>query len=97
MRNALIAGLRAMADALEAKAGTNGGSLTRKGRLQEVLRGFEQINSTRRGVTPDEQRQIAIRAGYDPRGLAGLYSPNSKMLELKPDGGWITAKGKARS
>ena len=63
-----------------------------------VLSGFAGINDREnRGVTREEARGIARRAGMDPRGTAGYYSMNPPLLVTGKDGNrWITETGRDR-
>ncbi|MCZ2815228.1 hypothetical protein [Modestobacter sp. VKM Ac-2984] len=63
-----------------------------------VLSGFAHVNDREnRGATRDEARDIARRAGMDPRGTAGYYSMEPPLLVSGEDGGrWITQAGRER-
>ena len=99
---ALIAAARAFADELERRrvSGTAGGtSILRpgtEGSMFSVLRSMAEINDDqRRGVSDDEIREIARRAGMDPRGMAGYYAAG--LLEKRGDGKrWLSAPGRDR-
>lgn len=99
---ALAAAARTFADTIErdlpadedhAASSTSGG--IRRSML-EVLRSVAEINDQHmRGASDDDMRDIARRAGLDPRGLAGYYSAN--LLEKRADGTrWLTAEGRDR-
>ena len=63
-----------------------------------VLSEFAEVNDrANRGVARDEARQIARKAGMDPRGTAGYYSMDPPLLVTGEDGGrWITDTGRER-
>jgi hypothetical protein len=63
-----------------------------------VLSEFAKVNDQEhRGVTREEAREIAKKAGMDPRGTAGYYSMIPPMLATQGDGGrWITDSGRER-
>jgi len=101
LARALIAAARAFADELEhgqttdsavtppaPKAGT--------ARSLEVLRSVASINEDQeRGVSDEEIRLIAGRAGMDPRGMAGYY--RAGFLEKRDDGTrWLSPAGRER-
>jgi hypothetical protein len=64
--------------------------------MLEVLRSVAGINDDEgRGVNDEEIRQIARRAGMDPRGMSGYYG--AKLLEKRSDGSrWLGPKGRDR-
>jgi hypothetical protein len=64
--------------------------------MLEVLRSVAGINDDQgRGVNDEEIREIARRAGMDPRGMAGYYG--AKLLEKRSDGTrWLGPKGRDR-
>jgi hypothetical protein len=61
-----------------------------------VLRSVAGINDDQaRGANDEEIRQIARRAGLDPRGMAGYYAAN--LLEKRDDGTrWLCPEGRDR-
>jgi hypothetical protein len=64
--------------------------------MVEVLRSLAGINDGQaRGANDDEMREIARRAGMDPRGMAGYYAAN--LLEKRDDGTrWLSRSGRER-
>lgn len=66
--------------------------------MVEILQSVGRINhDENRGVTDAEMRVIAARAGIDPRGMAGYYSPAVNLLEKRGDGTrWLTDTGEER-
>ena len=62
----------------------------------EVLRSVAAINDDQdRGASDEEMREIAQRAGMDPRGMAGYYAAN--LLEKREDGmRWLSGPGRDR-
>ena len=64
--------------------------------MLEVLRSVAGINDGQgRGANEDDMREIARRAGMDPRGMAGYYAAN--LLEKRADGTrWVSAQGRER-
>jgi SAM-dependent methyltransferase len=64
--------------------------------MHEVLRSVAAINERdARGVSDDEIRVIARRAGMDPRGMAGYYA--ASLLEKHEDGTrWVSQAGRDR-
>jgi hypothetical protein len=95
---ALAAAARAFADEIERGLPADGLSPT-KGSAQsmlEVLRSVAAINEHQaRGVSDDEIRVIARRAGLDPRGMAGYYA--ASLLEKRSDGTrWVSLAGRDR-
>lgn len=62
-----------------------------------VLSEFAAVNDREnRGVTRHEAREIAKKAGMDPRGTAGYYSMASPLLITKAGSRWITDTGRER-
>jgi hypothetical protein len=61
-----------------------------------VLSSLATVNDDeRRGATGDEMREIARRAGMDPRGMAGYY--RADLIEQRDDGTrWISSGGRER-
>ena len=61
-----------------------------------VLQSVARINdSEKRGVSDREIREIARRAGMDPRGMAGYHA--AKLIEKREDGGrWLSPGGRER-
>ena len=64
--------------------------------MAEVLRSLAGINDSKaRGASDEEMREIARRAGMDPRGMAGYYAAN--LLAKRDDGTrWLTRLGRER-
>jgi hypothetical protein len=64
--------------------------------MVEVLRSVAAINDHQtRGATDSDMREIARRAGMDPRGMAGYYAAN--LLEKHSDGTrWLAQLGRDR-
>ena len=64
--------------------------------MVEVLRSVAEINDIQhRGASDEEMREIAQRAGMDPRGMAGYYAAN--LLEKRDDGlRWVSGPGHDR-
>lgn len=64
--------------------------------MLEVLGSVVGINRDHgRGASDEEMREIAQRAGMDPRGMAGYYAAN--LLEKREDGlRWVTEQGRDR-
>jgi hypothetical protein len=62
----------------------------------EVLSSVVRINDEQhRGASDEEMREIAQRAGMDPRGMAGYYAAN--LLEKRDDGlRWVSGQGRDR-
>lgn len=62
----------------------------------EVLRSVAEINDIQhRGASDEEMREIAQRAGMDPRGMAGYYAAN--LMEKRDDGlRWVSGQGRDR-
>jgi hypothetical protein len=58
----------------------------------EVLSSVVRINDEQhRGASDEEMREIAQRAGMDPRGMAGYYAAN--LLEKRDDGlRWVSGQ-----
>lgn len=65
--------------------------------MYEVLRTVAEVNDgEKRGVQRKEMAGIARATGMDPRGLAGYYTPASRLLRKKGDARWITDVGRKR-
>jgi len=102
LARALIAGARAFADELErGQSGVSrpGSSTVRPGTDQSILLVLQSVahinDKQQRGTSDPEIREIARRAGMDPRGMAGYYA--AKFLEKRADGSrWISAGGRER-
>jgi len=98
LARALVAAARAFADEIERGLPADGLSPA-KGSAQsmhEVLRSVAAVNETQaRGVSDEEIRVIARRAGMDPRGMAGYYA--ASLLEKRDDGTrWVSQAGRDR-
>ena len=102
LKRALAAAARAFAEEIErdlpaaeghAVSPTSAGS---RQSMLEVLRSVAEINDKHaRGASDDDMRDIARRAGIDPRGMAGYYGAN--LLEKRANGTrWLTAEGRDR-
>lgn len=98
---ALAAGARAFADEIErslppdhtAKAAPPAAGSPQS--MVEVLQSVAGINVQGRGANDAEMREIARRAGMDPRGMAGYYAAN--LLEKRDDGTrWLSQPGRDR-
>lgn len=102
LMRALAAAARAFADEIERDLPADperGAALPAPGTPQsmlEVLRSVAGINDDlARGANDEEIRQIARRAGLDPRGMAGYYAAN--LLEKRDDGTrWLCPEGRDR-
>jgi len=102
LAHALIAGARAFADTLEQQQSAHtapDSTVPRPGTatsMLEVLRSVAAVNDDHdRGANDPEIREIARRAGMDPRGIAGYHAAG--LLEKRDDGTrWITPSGRAR-
>lgn len=98
LKRALVAAARAFADELERGMGEGSGHPVAGSwqSMLEVLRSVTAINDEQtRGASDEEMREIARRAGMDPRGMAGYYAAG--LLELREDGGrWMTPAGRER-
>lgn len=98
---ALAAGARAFADEIErnlpadlatGSVRPNAGS---RQSMVEVLRSVANINDGQaRGANDDDMREIARRAGMDPRGMAGYYAAN--LLEKRNGTRWLSKSGRDR-
>jgi hypothetical protein len=63
--------------------------------MRIVLEGHRVVNEQERGLTYEERRQLAAKAGIDPRGLAGYHMAG--LLEKRDDNTfWITQTGSDR-
>ncbi|HLZ28773.1 MAG TPA: class I SAM-dependent methyltransferase [Chloroflexota bacterium] len=64
--------------------------------MHQVLQSVAAINEQQaRGVSDEEIRVIARRAGMDPRGMAGYYA--ASLLEKRSDGTrWVSQAGRDR-
>jgi hypothetical protein len=99
---ALAAAARAFADEIDRNLTPSPQSETARltaGSLEsmvEVLRSVAAINDHQtRGATDSDMREIARRAGMDPRGMAGYYAAN--LLEKRSDGTrWLAQLGRDR-
>ncbi|HEX5418067.1 MAG TPA: hypothetical protein VFZ25_20615 [Chloroflexota bacterium] len=99
---ALAAAARAFADEIDRGLGSDAGQAMDSpvaGSPQsmfQVLRAVSAINGDQaRGASDADMREIARRAGMDPRGMAGYYAAN--LLEKRPDGTrWLTRDGQER-
>lgn len=62
----------------------------------QVLRSVAALNGGEaRGASDVDMREIARRAGMDPRGMAGYFAAN--LLEKRSDGTrWLTPEGRER-
>jgi glycine/D-amino acid oxidase-like deaminating enzyme len=106
LKNALVAGLRAVADALEegleSKNGQSippAGSSPPPGGDKNALRLLEEVmarNDQGFGVSRDEMRSIAKLSGYSMRGTAGLYFRGDLTVNKDDDSRWITESGRRR-
>jgi hypothetical protein len=101
LTRALAAAARAFAEEIERDLPVNSESertVPTAGSPQSmlgVLRSVAKINDElARGASDEEIRQIARRAGMDPRGMAGYYS--SHLLEKRLDGRWLSGEGRER-
>ena len=101
LTRALVAAGRAFVDSLERDIAplTDEGSKEvlagSAASMLEVLRSIARINVEQgRGANTDEVRDIARRAGMDPRGIAGYHSAN--LLEKRSDGRWLRSDGRDR-
>src|ERR1700686_4769300 len=99
LARALVAAARAFADELERGLAPDPTLSPTKGSAQsmhEVLRSVAGINDRQaRGVSDEEIRAIARRAGMDPRGMAGYYA--ASLLEKRDDGTrWGSQAGRDR-
>jgi hypothetical protein len=93
---ALAAAARAFADHLEGELSAGEDRVPAASGMREVLRLLAALNDGQaRGATDEDMREIARRAGMDPRGMAGYY--RAKLLEMRPDGTrWLSKLGRAR-
>jgi hypothetical protein len=99
---ALAAAARAFAEEIEHGIAANpaeGDELPTAGSprsMFEVLQSVAAINGGQtRGASDSDMREIARRAGMDPRGMAGYYAAN--LLEKRPDGSrWLSHLGHER-
>jgi hypothetical protein len=104
LTRALAAAARAFADEIERDSkGNELPALISRPRagsresMIEVLGSVAAINHEQhRGVTGNEMRMIATRAGMDPRGMAGYYTPVAQLLELRDGSRWVTGIGMDR-
>lgn len=98
LKRALVAAARAFADELERGMGEESGHPVAGSSqsMLEVLRSVAKINDEQtRGASDEEMREIARRAGMDPRGMAGYYAAG--LLEMREDGSrWVTPSGRNR-
>jgi hypothetical protein len=102
LARALIAAARSFADELErgqALDSDSGSSVPRPGTSKSMLSVLESVarinDDQRRGVSDHEIREIARRAGMDPRGMAGYYA--ASLLEKRVDGTrWLSPGGRDR-
>jgi len=102
LMRALAAAARAFADEIErdlppdprSSAGLPVPGSSRS--MIEVLSSVVAINNDQhRGASDEEMREIAQRAGMDPRGMAGYYAAN--LLEKREDGlRWVSGQGRDR-
>jgi hypothetical protein len=102
LARALIAAARVFADELERGLPWDGtgsepppAARTPQSMLA-VLSSVATINDEeKRGATSDEMREIARRAGMDPRGMAGYY--RADLIEQRDDGTrWVSPGGRER-
>src|SRR5712691_1096345 len=91
-RRALAAAARAFAEVLETPTEAAVSPAFRSAEsMRIVLAAIAVINDEEgRGATDTERREIAVRVGMDPRGMAGYYAPAAGLLEIRSDGAWIT-------
>jgi hypothetical protein len=102
LMRALAGAARAFADEIDRSLSPTPTSETARlaaGSLEsmlEVLRSVAAINDRQvRGATDADMREIARRAGMDPRGMAGYYAAN--LLEKHSDGTrWLAQLGRDR-
>jgi hypothetical protein len=102
VKRALAAAARAFAEEMERDLPADPGPGTglpvpgSSRSMLEVLRSVAGINDDLgRGATDEDMRDIAHRAGMDPRGMAGYYAAN--LLEKRADGTrWVSGPGRDR-
>src|SRR5260370_32617025 len=99
---ALAAAARAFADEIERDlppaSGRSAGTPV-PGSSQSMVEGLRSVaeitDIQHRGASDEEMREIAQRAGMDPRALAGYYAAN--LMEKRDDGlRWVSEQGRDR-